>query len=446
MCHRQAKLWLGCVVIVAVGLVTAPAWAVDRCTDPPAGLSAWWPGEGSGVDLVGGWHGALVGDTTFAAGEVGEAFSFDGSGDYVEVADADAAVLGSDPFTVAFWMNSTTTGSGVYLLGKSHPDGGQGWDIRLHLGQIMVVGVNGWAVNITSAAVIEADQWFHLAVASDGANVTLYIDGEVAGSCPRQAISTASNPLRFGWTTNYGGTAHSGELDEIQFFDRALSAAEIQVLRQSAPGGSCRPCAALPEGAVAWWRAEDNFDDAIGRLNGAPMGGVAFDGGLVGRTFGLDGNDDHVVLPRDAVWDFGTASISVTAWFQSGSAGYRNILRYDTGYRRPLVLGSAIRPRRQAAVSRLRHQRFDHGSHRERRVLRRRRLAPRDRGARCGRRRGPPLRGWRRSRDARNGSRCERGRPVERRAGDRCGSVVDRAARSSPSPAPSTRWQSSTGH
>ncbi len=323
------------VVTIALTIAAPVGTAIgqDRCTDPPAGLTAWWPGEGSAVDVVGDWHGALVGDTAFAAGEVGDAFSFDGTGDYVEVADASAGDLGAGPFTIAFWVHTATTGSSTYLLGRSHPDGGQGWDIRLNDGRIQLVGFNGWPAdyNLQTEQVIEADTWYHIAVTSDGAIVTLSIDGEVAGSCPRQTISTASNPLRFGSTTAFGGNGLQGQLDEIQFFDRALSGDEIQVLHESAPGGSCRPCAAMPAGAVAWWRAEDNFDDAIGRLNGAPMGGVAFDGGRVGRAFGLDGNDDYVALPRDAVWDFGTASISVSAWFQSGSAGYRNIIRYDTG-------------------------------------------------------------------------------------------------------------------
>lgn len=340
MRYRWMKVSLGCALISAIAAVallwTAPAAAAggDRCTDPPAGLTAWWPGEGSAVDLVGDWHGTLVGDTSFAAGEVGDAFTFDGSGDYVEVADASAGDLGADPFTVAFWMTSQTAGSGAYLVGKSHPDGGaeHGWDIRLDAGRIQVVGVNGWDINITSDELIAIDQWHHVAVASEGATVTLYIDGAGAGTCARQTISTAPNFLRFGFTTNFGGSAFQGQLDEIQLFDRALSAGEIEVLRQSAPGGSCRPCAAMPAGAVAWWRAEDNFDDSVGRLNGRPTGGISFDGGLVGRTFGLDGTDDFVALPRDAVWDFGTASISVTAWFQSSSAGYRNILRYHNGY------------------------------------------------------------------------------------------------------------------
>lgn len=341
MRHRQAKLWLSCALASLAAMfwtVSAVASGDDRCTEPPAGLTAWWPGEGSAVDLVGDWHGTLVGDTGYFGGEVGEAFAFVGTGKptdqlhFVQVTDPNAGDFGGDPFSVAFWMNSATTGNGTYLLGRSHPDGGQGWDIRLHEGTVQVVGVNGWATNITSDAVIEADQWYHIAVTSDDATVTLSIDGAVAGSCPRQTISTTSNPLRFGYTTNFVGYGLQGQLDEIQFFDRALSATEIQVLRESAPGGSCRPCAALPEGAVAWWRAENTFDDSIGRLNGTPRGGVSFDGGLVGRTFGLDGNDDYVALPRDAVWDFGTASISVTAWFQSGSTGYRNILRYHNGY------------------------------------------------------------------------------------------------------------------
>src|SRR5437016_1327803 len=47
------------------------------CVAPPSGLVGWWPGEGNAKDIIGTNNGVLVNGTTFAAGVVGQAFSFD---------------------------------------------------------------------------------------------------------------------------------------------------------------------------------------------------------------------------------------------------------------------------------------------------------------------------------------------------------------------------------
>ena len=49
--------------------------------EPPAGLISWWPGDGDPYDYEGPNHGELIGDTTYAPGVVGDAFSFDGDQD-----------------------------------------------------------------------------------------------------------------------------------------------------------------------------------------------------------------------------------------------------------------------------------------------------------------------------------------------------------------------------
>src|SRR5262245_65255486 len=53
----------------------------------PTGLVSWWRGEGNATDAQGVNHGTLVGGVTFAPGQVGQAFSFDGTG-RVNVPDA----------------------------------------------------------------------------------------------------------------------------------------------------------------------------------------------------------------------------------------------------------------------------------------------------------------------------------------------------------------------
>jgi hypothetical protein len=217
-----------------------------ECVQAPSGLLAWWTGDGNANDVISGNGGTLVNGATYAAGMVEEAFSFDGVDDYVQVSGM-MADFGSNLFSVAFWMNSNNAGNIAYILGKSHPDGGQGWDIRLHDNRIQVVGVDGWPAqyNIQTEQVIVASQWHHVAVTATATAVDVYVDGILRGSSGRQAISLASNPFRMGYTTNFGGTPFNGLLDEVQIYDRALSAEEIAALYAAA--GMCTPEDTTPD-------------------------------------------------------------------------------------------------------------------------------------------------------------------------------------------------------
>lgn len=325
------------LVAVLVASTLWPGAARAAGADSPPGLVAWWGGDGNAGDMFGTWDGTLVGDTSFVAGQVGEAFSFDGSGDRVDVLDPAAGVLGADPFTVAFWVRADADHVADYLVGKSYPNGGTGWDLRLGDRRLYLVGLNGWPSqwNLRTDQVITIGQWHHVAVTSDGATSTLYLDGatDPAWTIPRQPVSDTSNPLRFGFTTDYGGTQLDGALDEIQLYDRALSQAEVQTLSAAVPDGACRPCAPLPRDAFGWWRAEDSAADEIGSADGTLWGNVTYAHGLVGRAFAVDGEGDFVELPDSPAWDFGTGSFSVSAWVRAAAAAssFHNIVRHDDG-------------------------------------------------------------------------------------------------------------------
>ena len=47
-----------------------------------------WTGDNTPSDSVGSNHGTLNGDTTYATGKIGDAFSLDGTDDYVNVPDS----------------------------------------------------------------------------------------------------------------------------------------------------------------------------------------------------------------------------------------------------------------------------------------------------------------------------------------------------------------------
>ena len=74
---------------------------------PATGPVAWWTAEGNADDIAGANHGALQNGVGFAAGKVGEAFSFDGIDDSIEVPDSPSLSPTSE-ITVSAWIDPDT--------------------------------------------------------------------------------------------------------------------------------------------------------------------------------------------------------------------------------------------------------------------------------------------------------------------------------------------------
>ena len=109
--------FLGLVSIGPSPLITPRTSALPPpCVPPPAGLVSWWPGDGNANDIQGSNTGTLQNGAMFAAGEVGQAFSFDGVDDFVNVTNN--ANLEPANVTVDMWFNSANPGTNAYLIAK----------------------------------------------------------------------------------------------------------------------------------------------------------------------------------------------------------------------------------------------------------------------------------------------------------------------------------------
>src|ERR1035437_5566174 len=95
--------------IISATIVLTASADLTNCTPPPSGLVGWWPGEGNANDRVGTNNGTLRGGATFAAGEVSQAFSFDGVTGSVMVPDAPALHF-TNAMTVEAWVNPKAIG------------------------------------------------------------------------------------------------------------------------------------------------------------------------------------------------------------------------------------------------------------------------------------------------------------------------------------------------
>ena len=103
--------------------------AGPTCAVAPAGLVAWWPGNGNANDVVGGDDGAFPG--TYVAGEVGQAFSIDAN-DYVTAPDE--AAIDPGVMSVEVWLRHDMATGHDPVVKKSDPSQTNGFAIEFDAG------------------------------------------------------------------------------------------------------------------------------------------------------------------------------------------------------------------------------------------------------------------------------------------------------------------------
>lgn len=225
------------VVVLLLVFASADPALSQTCPEPPAGaLSRWSADSVSGTtafDVVGGNNGTMVGGVEIVPGMVGNAFSFDGADDYIEVADSPGWDL--KDFTVEAWIK-TSAGGGFYNRIISHQDSSNHWGMRLAGG---VLDIHSSLDNIGTASAgpaINDGQFHHVAAVRDTAagNWFLYVDGvQFVGPRVTNATFNIAEKLQIGRYVG-GSEFWQGVLDEVAIYNRALSASEIQAVNRTA--------------------------------------------------------------------------------------------------------------------------------------------------------------------------------------------------------------------
>ena len=309
----------------ALEFVVAP-----KCTSAPVGMSHWWPGEGDANDIVGHNDGTLHNGASFGAGEVHQAFNFDGNNDqYIDVGQINFG----NAFSFDAWINPAETTSQPIIFAQY--DGGNGFAVYTNSGRVRTFIANGssYTESDTADAVLTNGTWQHVAVtfqgsAGFGQKFIIYINGAaVATTVVGDGTSTVGASSVAGRIGDYyGGEPWTGQIDEVQFFDRVLTANEVAGIANAGSAGVCRSCASAPASLLGWWKADGNATDSQNSFDGVLNGTVPFAAGKVGQAFSFDGNAPNFVLvPPNASLDL--AQWTVDAWvYPTTSTGIRFIV------------------------------------------------------------------------------------------------------------------------
>jgi len=324
-------IYLGFTLVFSVGH-TDVSLASTPCEPPPSGLVSWWPAEGTFQDIVGTNNGVAIGDVAFAPGIVGQAFSFNGTNDYISVPSSSSLdLIAGQGWTIEGWINLSTNTvqiiakKGVYWAFYSHAGGSITFETSPNAGSV---------VELTTASTFAPGQWQHVAVVVDslfgpvsgyhfyinGVDVGIGINGNY-GQPSGNVIST--EPLTIGAGDEYDeyqgavlGDFCNGEIDELSIYDRALSPNEINNIYLAGSAGKCQTPYIINQPTISWTNPapvvygtalSSNQLDAIASVPGTfsytPTNGTVLDPGT--NTLSV------VFTPTDTI-DYSSATDSVS--------------------------------------------------------------------------------------------------------------------------------------
>jgi hypothetical protein len=306
----------------------------EQCVAPPSGLVGWWPGDGNADDFVGTNNGSLENGATFAAGEVDQAFSLDGTNDYVRVpTSADLNPTGS--FTLDAWIFPVADQGGMFI--QKWGDTGDYSNQRAYNLAFLQGGRLNFAISDdvhqndvtfhvfeTPANSVTLNAWNHVAAVYDQSTGTrrIFINGVQLAERTDAPITLTNSAADFAIGAHQASSSladgfFAGLIDEAEIYNRALSAAEIAGLFNAGSAGKCEQppaCITPPSGMVAWWPGDDDANDIAGGNNGTLHNGATFAAGMVGQAFSFDGLDDFVEVTDAA--SLNPPAITLDAWIK----------------------------------------------------------------------------------------------------------------------------------
>ena len=206
--------------------------AIPKPKPLPAGLVALWSGEGNANDNIGGNNGTLTGSASFGPGKVGQGFIFDGNnGSGVTLANP--ASLQLQDFTIEAWIKRSSDRVVSYGSGGNASLFDSGWGG----GYLLGLSSNGELffdrlgdVTPLIGPSITDTHFHHVALSKAGSEVIFYLDGKTYPTPGYTTTFSFPSSIGFGYQSDTQDQSLLGVMDEIGFFSRALSAAEIRAI------------------------------------------------------------------------------------------------------------------------------------------------------------------------------------------------------------------------
>lgn len=313
-----------------------------------SGLVGYWTYDGADVSgttatdrgSVGG-NGTLTGGPTVVQGKIGQAINFDGTDDYVSVADNASFDFGDTAdFTLTGWFNRDTFTTDDTVVAKRNgiTAGDTGYIAYIDdTTDFLVFEVSDGTdeYSVASSVTFAASGWQHFAIVWDQDSATtteMYINGAKQTGIDTGTIGNIGD-LSNALTLRYGaesdaGNPFDGKLDEVRVYSRALATTEIQSLYELTQSDEVNSSSAqaqgsgkLDSGVIAYWPLDESTGatatDSSNSANNATLTNMEngdWVTGQIGNALDFDGTNEYATTSR-TIPQRGSFSI----WVKSGA-------------------------------------------------------------------------------------------------------------------------------
>ena len=233
------------------GTVSVGNVVLAPCVTPAPGLVSWWTGDGNLDDIVSGNNGVLQSTSpSFAVGQVGQAFSFDGVSEYIGITDSASLDGITSAISVSGWINPQTASTYEAILSRRASGGGEVFTIYLNYPNSGSVDVrvtdtvHGTQDFYSSPGLVQFGQWQHFAATANlsTGTVQLYWNGQQIGLTIPVTLSgqfpAGSNLYIGAYQPQY--YIYKGLIDELQLYSVELTQTQVQDLYFAPSAGVCR--------------------------------------------------------------------------------------------------------------------------------------------------------------------------------------------------------------
>lgn len=283
------------------------------------------------------------GSGTYSPATHGGSAYFDGSGDYVYIANSTAMTLGTNDHCIEFWMypngsqNQYTTVWWYSLGASSGATNTYYFSIGSDSGgSVTVLGgpLSGtWAVTLAQASpsteyTAVLNTWTHVTITRRGSAYRLFLNGVLkAYTTYAGSIIAQGGSFSIGWDGANATTYYKGWMSNFRVINGSVPAA-YQTASTTVGTTIFTPPTSVPafeaNTAMAMNFTNGGIVDASGRhtfetVGDAKISNVASKFGLGSLYF--DGTGDYLSAPATALSDFGTGDFTIEFWMNASATG-----------------------------------------------------------------------------------------------------------------------------
>lgn len=188
------------------------------------GIEGTYDNTGSTVyDLARYNNGTMFNSPTYTFENRG-AMIFNGTNQYIQIANNSVFNLASGYFSFALWVNFSNV-TGQRCIFTNYAGSTSGWAFQI-IGQTIRANFSGDGVDIFGTTVIQLNTWYHICFTGSPGSYKLYINGLKEADTFTGAVSLSGTTVTVGQIA--GGNFFAGKIGLIQIFNAEMSENDVR--------------------------------------------------------------------------------------------------------------------------------------------------------------------------------------------------------------------------